>query len=124
SLVRVVLQKIKRVGIWRGAAERPSRVTCTGVLDLDHVGAKPGQRLCARRTGLELAQIEDLETSKIIFSAHRWTLATVLGSLGCGTLAHLARGDLLGFSSSEGYSSRVLVAHIPPVHGNPEADRV
>src|SRR5262249_388155 len=42
----------------------------TRVLDLDHVGAHPGERLGAGRTRFELGEVEDLHAGKAILSAH------------------------------------------------------
>src|SRR5690606_28443845 len=37
-------------------------VARTGALDLDHVGAEPRQKLGARRTGLDMREIENADT--------------------------------------------------------------
>ncbi len=78
TLIGIVLQEIDRIDLGRGAADRAPRIARTRVLDLDHVGAEPRQRLSAGWTSLELGQVEDLHAGKAIFSAHMQAPAFLL----------------------------------------------
>src|SRR5262245_4247522 len=51
-----------------------ARVTCAQIFDLHHLGPQPGQRFGARRTRLELREIDDanaLQTIEFDGNAHR-----------------------------------------------------
>src|SRR5262245_18570437 len=60
TLVVVQHREIETVHL-RAILQLPARdITDTGALHLDHVGAEPGQQLRARRTRLDVREVEDL----------------------------------------------------------------
>ena len=70
SLVGVPVDEVVRVDL--GAAADPSaRVADAGLLNLDHIGAVPGQRLGAGSSRLVLGHVEDSES---VESWHRGVL--------------------------------------------------
>ena len=50
------------IGILDVAKLRTRHVAGTGTLDLDHVGAEPGEELRAGRAGLDVREVDDLDT--------------------------------------------------------------
>src|SRR5262245_56329397 len=83
--------KVIRIGIRLPGAQTPAGVAHLGIFDLDDLGTHPGEGLRARRSGLELGEIDDLhalqeaEVSKVgghgallgmswrqLVETHRW----------------------------------------------------
>ena len=58
-LVGVEHVEVPRIVVGLARPQPPPRITGLRVLDLDHVGAEPGERLGARRPRLELRKVDD-----------------------------------------------------------------
>ncbi len=60
-LVDVELVEVPRVVVGLAGAQPAAGIAAARVLDLDHLGAEPGQHLGAGRARLELGEIDDLD---------------------------------------------------------------
>jgi hypothetical protein len=61
ALVEVVVDEIVRIGVGAIAESPAARLAAMRLLHLDDVGPKPGQRLGAGRSRLELGEVEHLD---------------------------------------------------------------
>src|SRR5258708_38022617 len=61
ALVEVVVDEIVRIGVGAIADSPAPRLAAMGLLHLDYVSPKPGQRLAAGRSLLELGEAEHLD---------------------------------------------------------------
>ena len=62
ALVEIVVDEIVRIGVGTIAGAPAPRLAAIGLLHLDDVGPEPGQRLGARRSRLELREVEHLDS--------------------------------------------------------------
>ena len=66
ALVVIQHREVEAVGVGHVAQLAARRVTLARLLDLDHVGAEPGQQLRAGRTGLHVGEVEDAYAIKCL----------------------------------------------------------
>src|SRR5581483_431292 len=115
-LVDVELVEIPRVVVGLAGAQPAPGIAAPGVLDLDHLGAEPGEHLGAGRPRLELGEIDDLDALQEIEVlnglAHSRLLPSVRMTIACAlsrerplsdTLAPLNRGGSHEVRHAQGY---------------------
>jgi len=76
-LVGVEHVEVIRIVVGLARPQPAAGIAGLRVLDLDHFGAEPGERLGARRTGLELGEVDDPDAAEAVevlgVVAHRWS---------------------------------------------------